>query len=215
MPTPTAPVTADDLDDVVAAAVAALESRVDRDWTIPASGLDWTCWETVEHVADDLFAYAAQLSPKRPPLTGYLPIDCRRPHPGAPLSTIFADPRSGPAGLVQVLDSCGGLLSAVVRTAAPSARAFHVYGVSDPEGFAAMGIVETVVHGHDLATALEFDWEPDRELCARVLHRLFPEVATALPADPDSWALLLWATGRGELPGRSRRGQWRWSGEPR
>ena len=48
----------DDLDTVVAAAVAALRAGTDRDWHVPARGLAWDCWETVEHTADDLFAYA-------------------------------------------------------------------------------------------------------------------------------------------------------------
>jgi hypothetical protein len=211
MPNIPGPVTADDLDDVVLSAVVALDSRTDRNWRTPAAGLDWDCWETVEHVADDLFAYAAQISPRRPPLTGYAPIDCRRPRPGAPLSTIFGDPEAGPAGLVQVLDSCGGLLSAVVRTAAPTVRAYHAYGISDPAGFAAMGIVETLVHLQDLAPVLEFDWVPAEDVCDRVRYRLFP----AAPTDTEPWPTLLWATGRGELPGRPHLEKWRWSSEPR
>jgi hypothetical protein len=205
------PVTADDLEAVVAAAVLALQSRTDRDWRVPASGLEWDCWETVEHVADDLFAYAAQLSAKRPPLTRYLPIVCRAPRPGAPLSTVFGDPDAGTAGLVEVLDACGGLLSAVVRTAAPTVRAFHVSGVSDPPGFAAMGIVEVLVHLSDLAPVLEFDWAPDDQICDRVLYRLFPQA----PTGTERWPTLLWATGRSDLPGRPRPRTWRWQGEPR
>jgi len=196
---------------VVAEAVLALSSRVDRDWRVGASGLTWDCWETVEHVADDLFAYALQLAPKRAPLTGYLPVVCRAPRPGAPLSTIFGEPDAGPAGLVQVLDGCGGLLSSLVRTAAPTVRAYHPYGVSDPAGFAAMGIVEVLVHLHDLAPALEFDWAPTDEICDRVLHRLFPHA----PTDTERWPTLLWATGRTELPPRPRLESWRWRGEPR
>lgn len=204
------PVTAEDVDGVVAEAVRALGTRTDRDWRVPAAGLDWDCWETVEHVADDLFAYAAQLSARRPPLTGYVPIGYRA-RPGGPLLTVFGEPDAGTEGLVQVLDACGGLLSSLVRTAPPSVRAYHVYGVSDPPGFAAMGIVEVLVHLQDLAPVLEFDWVPDDAVCARVLHRLFPTA----PTGTERWPTLLWATGRAELPGHPRLPKWRWAGEPR
>ena len=45
------PVTPEDVDHAVDLAVAALAGVVDRDWHVPATGLDWDCWETVEHVA--------------------------------------------------------------------------------------------------------------------------------------------------------------------
>ena len=94
---PTDPVTAADVRAAVHLAADTLATVVERDWRVPAGDLDWDCWETVEHVADDLFAYAAQLSAKRAPMTGYLPIDCRRSRPGGPLSTIFGEPEAGPA----------------------------------------------------------------------------------------------------------------------
>jgi hypothetical protein len=74
-----------------------------------------------------------------------------------------------------------------------------------------MGVTETLVHGHDAAQGLGVPWEPPADLCARVLSRLFP----GAPADAPPWAVLLWATGRGDLPGRPRLGEWRWYAEPR
>ena len=38
------------------------------DWDRPASGLTWTVRSTVEHVADDLFAYAGQIATATPEL---------------------------------------------------------------------------------------------------------------------------------------------------
>ena len=61
-----------------------------------------------------------------------------------------------------------------------------------------MGIVETLVHTHDLAAGLGLDWTPPAELCARTLARLFPDA----PEDADPWTALLWCTGRAELPAR-------------
>ena len=99
----------------------------------------------------------------------------------------------------------------MITTASPGTRAWHPYGTSDPEGFAAMGVVETLVHGHDVAQGLGLPWEPSADLCARVLNRLFP----GAPADAHPWAALLWATGRADLPDRPRLSEWRWDSEPR
>jgi hypothetical protein len=191
--------------------VDTLASAFERDWHVPAAGLDWDCRETLEHLSDDLFSYAAQLGPRQPPLTGHIPFAWQARRPGGPANAIFADPAAGNAGLLEVLEACGTLLSAVVRVSPPDRRAYHVVGVSDPEGFAAMGVVETLVHTYDVATALGICWTPDPGLSGRVLARLFPDA----PADTDRWPTLLWATGRTELPGRPRLESWRWDATPR
>jgi hypothetical protein len=205
------PVTPEDLDRAIDAMVAALRTVAERDWHVPAGDLDWDCWETVEHVCDDLFAYAAQLGPKPPPLTGYVPFGHRARRPGGPDETIFADPAGGNDGVIQALQACGALLVAMVRTSPPQLRAYHPDGVCGPEGFAAMGIVEILVHMHDIAQGLGIEWNPPADLCGRVLDRLFP----GAPADTDRWLTLLWATGRAELAGRARVGRWRWESAPR
>lgn len=205
------PVTAEDIDTAVSAAIGLLRPQLDRDWHVPAGGLQWSCWETLEHTADDLFAYAMQLAPKQPPQDGHTPVAWRHQREGGPGSTIFADPAAGNTGLLQVLDGCATLLIAVVRTTPATVRAHHVFGVSDPEGFAAMGVVEVLVHTHDVAEGLRLPWTPPPDLCDRVLRRLFP----AVPTDADRWQTLLWATGRAALPGRQLQDSWRWDGTPR
>ncbi|WP_246536616.1 hypothetical protein [Saccharopolyspora endophytica] len=109
------------------------------------------------------------------------------------------------------MEATAALLVAMVRTASPQVRSYHVFGNADPEGFAAMGIVETLVHTHDVTDDLGLEWNPPAELCTRVLDRLFPEA----PASTDPWAVLLWSTGRADLPGRPRLVTWRWDGAPR
>ncbi|MFD5556564.1 hypothetical protein ACFWIA_22320 [Streptomyces sp. NPDC127068] len=205
------PVGAEDVTTAVRLSVDALAAAVDRDWSVRAASLDWDCWETTEHLADDLFAYAVQLGPRTPPLDTELPFLFTRSRPGAPALAVRADRAAGPAGLLQVLEASGALLAAVVHTRAPETRAHHGFGVSDPEGFAAMGVVEILVHTRDIADGLGgVDWEPPADLCTRVLARLFPDVTV----DADPWRTLLWATGRAELPDRARRTSWRWHGEP-
>ncbi|MGQ4510889.1 hypothetical protein [Streptomyces sp. DW26H14] len=205
------PVTAEDLDRAVCLAVTALREAPSAAWEGKAGSLEWDCWETVEHLSDDLFAYAAQLGPRTPPLDREVPFVWKSRRPGGPANTIYADRAAGPAGLLQVLEASGALLVAMVRTSSPRTRAHHVFGVSDPEGFAAMGIVETLVHTHDLAQGLGLGWSPPADLCARVLARLFPDA----PTSTAPWPTLLWATGRAELEGRPRLTVWRWDGRPR
>lgn len=213
---PTAPgITADDLQHAVRLSLAALRGAVSvttaPDWQRPAGGLTWSCWETVEHLADDLFAYAAQLGIDAPALGTEVPFLWERRREGGPANVTYADPKAGTAGLLQVLESCGALLTAVVRTVPADRRAYHCFGLSDAEGFAAMGIVETLVHTHDIATGLGVPFHPPAGLCGQVLTRLFP----GAPTDTDRWPTLLWATGRGELPGRERLTSWRWFAAPR
>ncbi|MGI5399449.1 hypothetical protein ACQEVG_08385 [Streptomyces sp. CA-135486] len=205
------PVTADDVDQAVQLAVAALRVAPPAAWDGNAGSLEWDCWETVEHLSDDLFAYAAQIGPRTPPLDREVPFAWERRRPGGPANAIHADRAAGATGLLQVLEASGALLVAMVRTTPATVRAHHSYGVSDPEGFAAMGVVETLVHTHDLAEGLGLAWDPPADLCSRVLTRLFPDA----PEDTAPWPTLLWATGRAELPGHPRLTTWRWYGAPR
>lgn len=192
-------------------AITALGAAQEKDWSVPAGSLRWDCWETVEHLADSLFYYAAQLAPQRPPLSGPLPFAWEGRRPEGPVNIVFLSREAGPAGLLQGLDACAGMLAAVLRSRPPATRAYHVFGVSDPEGFAAMGVVETLLHTHDIAEGLGVDWTPPADLCARVLARLFPHVPTGI-AEP--WPALLWATGRIALDDRPRLTEWRWYSAP-
>ncbi|AXB44119.1 maleylpyruvate isomerase N-terminal domain-containing protein [Amycolatopsis albispora] len=199
-------ITAEDVETAVGLALATLGDAPAEKWENPAGTLTWTCWETAEHLADDLFAYAAQLGLRRGPVDRYVPFELIRRRPEAPDGVVFADRSSGPSGLLQVLESCGALLASMVRTAPPTARGFHVHGAADASSTAGMGVVEVLVHTHDLALGLGVPWTPPEDLCDRVLRRLFPDA----PTDTPRWATLLWATGRGTLPGLARVESWRW-----
>lgn len=204
-------VTADDVRLAVRLAIAALREMPPPAWDARTESLEWTRWETVEHLLDDLVSYAARLAPEPPPLDGRVPFRRVSRRDGGPAGTVHADREAGPAGLLQALDASAGMLAAMVRCSSPDVRAYHVYGASDPEGFAAMGVVETLVHTHDIVEGLGLPWDPPAGLCSRALGRLFPDV----PRDTEPWPTLLWATGRGELPGRPRLTSWRWDGTVR
>lgn len=205
------PVTADDVDLAVRLAVDTLRDAPAEGWDGKAGSLEWDCWETAEHLANDLFYYAVQLGPQNPPLDTHVPIALSQKRPTAPAVFLYADRDAGPAGLLQVLEACGALLVAMVRTTPPEVRAHHGAGVSDPEGFAALALRETLVHMHDLAEGFGLAWTPPAALCSRTLARLFPEA----PGDTDPWLTLLWATGRAELPEQPRLTTWRSDSTPR
>ncbi|MYS23038.1 hypothetical protein GA0115240_147013 [Streptomyces sp. DvalAA-14] len=205
------PVTADDVGLAVRLSAAALRLVPADGWDEAAGPLTWSRWETAEHLADDLFAYAAQLGSPDPSSTAHVPFGLRRRTPGGPANTVFVERSEGPEGLLRVLEASGALLVAMVRVTAPELRSHHVFGASDAEGFGAMGVVEALVHTHDMTACLDPGRQPPADLCARVLHRLFPHA----PTDAEPWPALLWSTGRLELPGRPRLTAWRWYGEPR
>lgn len=204
-------VTGDDITVVVDRAVTSMSTLLDADWGTKAGPTGWNCWDTVDHVTGGLFFYALLCVPAPPPLVGGYPFSIDTTRPDGDDFALVTRPETGVPGLLRGLNACGGLLVAARRQAPPGLRADHWWGRSDAEGFGAMAIVEMAVHFDDVATALGFEWQLGDELCDRVLHRLFPDA----PGETDRWPTLLWATGRGELPGRPRLEDWRWHGEPR
>jgi hypothetical protein len=77
------PAPADDVRSAVRLTVATLRQALDRDWEAKAGSLEWTCWETVEHIADNLFFHAAQLGPGTPAADQSVPFAWARHRPGA------------------------------------------------------------------------------------------------------------------------------------
>lgn len=179
-----------DLRQALQSLQAALRPHLAADWSIPAGPLDWTCHDTAAHIAHDLAAYAMQLAAA--PDDAYLPCD------------LAVRPAATPAKLLQVIAAAGGLLAAALDAADPALRAWH-WGPCDPSGFAAMGMAETLLHTHDITRGLAPTWTIPGELAVLVLYRLFPDAPAGDPA-----AVLLWCTGRGELPGHPRRTTWTW-----
>ncbi|MFG2331130.1 GNAT family N-acetyltransferase [Streptomyces sp. NPDC048604] len=188
---------ADDIDAAVALTAASLRELADRDWSVPAAGLDWSCYDTAVHIGGDFTAYAGQLTGRA--TDAYVPFE------------ITADPGTTPEGLVRIVEATGGLLSAVVRTAPEGLTGWHPFGSAGGDGFAAMGVLETLLHTYDILGALGVPgWHGSAPLAAKVLDRLFPHT----PRGEDPWQDLLWATGRAERPGLPALSAWRWYAEP-
>lgn len=191
-----AAVTADDLDAAVSCLADTLGPATGRDWvTLPGTG-EWNCRQTAEHVGDCLLSYAAQL--------------VARPDARYVRFLAVADEEASPAEVLEFAVTGGRILASVVRTTAPSVRAYHPTGMADPAHFAGMGCVEALVHGEDIARGLGLRLDPPRDVCARVLARMFPHGDLGV----DAWTGLLWATNRTSLPGREPQTGWRWQGPP-
>ncbi|MET7483470.1 GNAT family N-acetyltransferase [Streptomyces sp. NPDC005538] len=186
---------AEQVEAAVAEAVALLRTATGLDWEKATAGrLEWSCRHTAEHIAGDLIAYAGQLAGR--PQHAYVPFD------------ITFDEGTDNSGVLDVIETTGALLVAAIRTTPREVRAFHPYPFrgANREGFAAMGTAEVLLHTHDIAEGLGLAYEPAPELGEFVLTRIFPHVRPG----PDHWRTLLWATGRGDLPGRAPVTDWRW-----
>lgn len=199
-----APVTPDDVRTAARWLADGVAHHPDAAFDAQAGPVRWSCWATAEHVVDDLLAYALQVAGL--PLLDYLPLA----GPKGEDEIAHVKREAGPAGMAEVLRAGGELLAAQVVARPDSARAYHPYGLSDPQGFAAMGIVEILVHGRDILEGLTGVAPSLPEgLSARVLTRLFPDLPDATRGLPAT-EVLVWATGRSELPGLARRTRWRW-----
>ncbi|MFJ4360599.1 GNAT family N-acetyltransferase [Streptomyces massasporeus] len=184
------------MEQAVAECVGLLGAVAEREWEgVRAGRLEWDCRRTAVHIAEDLIAYAGQLAGREQ--DGYSPFE------------LSMEEDSGNADVLRVIGTTGALLAAAIRTAPRHVRAFHPYPFrsANREGFAAMGVVEVLLHTHDIAEGLGVPYEPAPELCDFVLTRIFPHVQPG----PTPWPTLLWATGRGELAGRAPLTEWRWN----
>lgn len=196
---PRTPVTADDVVASTHAVLTAFRRHADADWTVPAGSLEWTCFETAEHIAEVGLVYGAQLAlAKQEPR--YVRLFPRK------LPEVIPD---------EVMESIAAafrILELTTRASGPEVRVYHPYGMADAEGYAAMGCAELLNHGHDVVTGLGGTFAPPAEICDRVTARLFPDLPTTDGVDP--WARLLAATGRATLPRQGGSQSWRYQPAP-
>ncbi len=186
----------DDLAKAAASCRTALEPALDEDWDARAGDLNWTCQRTLDHVVDTLFFYAVMLATRATV---------------RPTAARNGDAGRSPRELLEIVASAAAVLADVVRAAPPDTRAFHPAGMTDREGFVALGCEEILVHTYDIALGLGCPYDPPHELVERVLWRLFPWA----PHNHDAWLTLKWACGRVALPDRARLDpSWYWHSAP-
>ena len=171
------PVGPEDVRAAEAACREALSRVVDREWSILADGLEWSCRQTLEHIPSAQLFYASQLA---------LQAKERLPRASG-----AADQLTVSEVLLSV-EVNAAILEHVLRAAPPSARAYHPAGMADPSGFAGMSCDEILIHTADIAGGFGIDFQAPEEICAKVLARLFPWA----PTDVSAWDSLRWANGR-------------------
>jgi hypothetical protein len=185
-------------DVLIAANVSrkTLEAALDRDWSVRAGDLEWSCRRTLDHIVDSLMLYAASLATRAagrmsPPRNGDL--DATVEH------------------LLVSVGAAAAIMAEVARAAPPGTRAFHPAGLADVSGWLALAAEEILLHTDDIAQGLGLKFRPPDELSARIRARIFPWA----PAEIDPWAALRWAAGRAALPDRERLGpDWYWHCAP-
>lgn len=191
-------VTADDLDAASESVARALLLTTAGSWSGAGTGT-WDARHTVEHLGDTLVSFAAQVVAR--PTTRFVRF------------MAVADDDASAEEVLEMALTGAGLLAAALRTAGPDVRAFHPTGLADASGFAAMGCAELLLHGEDVARGNGAALDPPRDVCARVLARLFPHVVGSVTA-VDPWDGLRWATHRLELPGLPPQVGWQWRAAP-
>ena len=191
--------TADDLDLAVDVLHAALRPTIGRDWSARAGVMDVDCWHTAEHIGDCLLSYAGQLVAQ--PDSRYVRFLAK------------ADEDASPAEVLEFAEAGGRILAATIRSAAPDVRAYHPTGLADPEGFAGMGCIETLLHGEDIAHGVGAALDPPVDLCERLLARMLPHAHDEVTG-LEPWTALRWYTGRLPLEGREPPARWVWRAEP-
>jgi hypothetical protein len=174
----------------------AWRSARDRDWTVPAGTLTWSCTDTAIHAIDTTLAPAFFLASRRTddyPGGGWTPGDATTPD-----------------ALAEQLETAARVLGGVVTSAPPDARAIiwrrPAPEVRGPADFAPRGGLELLLHGHDVCAGLGVDLRPPGDACQRLRDHVrdwpyfeplgtWPRLGTA----GDAWLDLLRVSGR-EVP---------------
>jgi hypothetical protein len=171
--------------ELSAESLRALGSVSNADWTRPALGLTWTCWETVDHMVDCLFSYAFQMAARAP--SGFLPFNELR-----------AQSDATPDDLLMGLQGVLTMLSEVLDAAQEDATASDgVFALRPPE-WRARSAYELVLHTYDVTSAFNVGFRLSAALARSVidcqsLWMLDQDVARAAT---DPWAGLLAGSGR-------------------
>ena len=161
-----------------------LRPLAEWDWSQKAYRLSWSCRYTFDHVLDCLVWYAHDLAGEV----------------GGPIGAGRAgSPKSAISDLLDSLEPLAEVL-ALVGTGKPAkTRAHHSWGMSDPEGFLAMGSVEISLHTWDIVMALAPE-KVDQAIAPAVAEVLVPRLFPDAPVGFDPVETLLYASG----PGRAR-----------
>ncbi|MGH9090226.1 MAG: maleylpyruvate isomerase N-terminal domain-containing protein [Acidimicrobiales bacterium] len=165
--------------------VGGLAPLVDRDWSVPAGELAWSCRETVGHLVDCLLSYTLQVAARR--AGDWLPVGEAHVAAGAT-----------PPDLLATLGAVSTTFSAVLATAPPATTASDGVVSLGVDDWAARGAYELLVHGYDIAFGLGGTVHPPSAICAWILSSPNLWMLDRSRATPGAgpWERLLLASGR-------------------
>jgi hypothetical protein len=185
----------DDLTALTATVVDAWLRGADRDWSVPAGTLDWSCRATADHAVDTVLAPAFFLASRK--------------QDGYPAGEPFTlGPDADAATLVEGLQTATRILLAVVQAAEPGATAtiwrrpqLEVRPAAD---FLPRAGLELLLHAHDVCTGLGVPFSPPVDACDHLRRHTAdwpfwdPEISgwSPLTLDGDPLTDLLRAAGR-------------------
>lgn len=125
---------------------------MDRDWSLPAGTLEWSCIRTADHAVDCVYAPALFLASRR--------ADA---YPEVGLDLTLGDAAT-PDRLVESLEIATRMLAAVVRDADDDVRAIifrrPAVLLGRPEDFAPRAALELILHAHDVCAGLGVPFDP-------------------------------------------------------
>jgi hypothetical protein len=185
--------TVEDLEGLAGLVAGAWRVGLDRDWSVPAGTLEWTCARTADHTLDTVLAPALFLASRR---TDDYPA-------GEPFTL---GPDAGPQDLADGVETAARVLAAVVTATPDEVRAiiwrFPRVETRPPADFVPRGALELALHGHDVCAGLGVPFDPPTGLCERLrAHtREWPHWSSPgwrpLTMTGDPWDDLLRSSGR-------------------
>ena len=185
--------TVDDLIGLSNLVATTWASAADRDWSVPAGTVEWSCIKTADHAVDCVYAPAFFLASRRtdayPDVGQYLTLG----------------DQATPLLLVQSLQVATRMLAGVVNDAGPDVRAVifrrPTVLTAPPQDFVPRGALELALHAHDVCTGLQVSFEPPTELCERLREHVRPWPMwtlawNGLSCSDDPWGDLIVSSGR-------------------
>lgn len=172
--------------------VGSWAASIDRDWSVPAGTLEWSCWTTADHTIDCVFSYALFLASR---------AQERYPRFGE----LHAEPNATPADLVEGLLAVTNMLIAVIDATPAGTLAIirqRPPTVAPPHDFAARGAHEMILHAYDIACGLGVTLRPDDDVCRRLRdHTASWGYGPDITPTADAWSDLLERSGRPRVAG--------------
>ena len=181
----------DDLQQLARVVADGWRAAADRDWSVPAGGLEWSCRHTADHIVDCVLAPAFFLASRR--------------QDAYPSGGWVIEAGAGPEVLAESLETAARVLAAVVLAADPDDHAIiwrrPRVETRGPHDFVPRGALELILHADDVATGLGIPFDPPREVCERLRRHTqswpfwtAPWEALSMTGDP--WDDLRRASGR-------------------